>query len=135
MFELGAILPFSVFLASREINNSSVFNTRKYSDILFRSGSVWRRVHLAIFFSLNCLRHACALAISRAGHWAFGCDLLLRGDMARQGGSFSQEGGRSGGPEPGGSGLGVGCGTGTPANSAQPRFGPEGRGGGGDASP
>ena len=34
--------------------------------------------NLAIFFSFNCLRYARALAISRAGHWAFGYDPLLR---------------------------------------------------------
>jgi hypothetical protein len=33
-FQLGAILPFSAFLASRKINKLRVFNNREYSDSL-----------------------------------------------------------------------------------------------------
>jgi len=104
-FQLGAIFPFSAFLASCEINNLSVFNTREYSDILFRSGSVWRLVHAAIFFSFNCLRYVCALPISRVCHFGRATNSV------------------------------VACGTGTLAITAKRRVGPNGRVFGIDASP
>ncbi len=107
-----------MFLASREINNLSVFNTREYSDILFRSGSVWRLVHAAIFFSFNCLRYACALPISSAGHWAFGCDLLLRVIWLGRDGAFRKKVVDLAGMRLGESVLDVGCGNGTRAITA-----------------
>ena len=91
--------------------------------------------NLAIFFSFNCLRYAHALAISRAGHWAFGYDLLLRVIWLGREGAFRKNVVDLAGLKPGESVLDVGCGTGTLAITAKQRVGPKGRVCGIDASP
>lgn len=93
------------------------------------------KFNIAIFFSFNCLRYACALALSRAGHWAFGYDLLLRVIWLGREGAFRKKMVDLAGLKPGESVLDVGCGTGTLAITAKQRVGPKGRVCGIDASP